>query len=344
MAQQKSHSVLVNGIPLPNIPWEERPQGSGEIMWRSSKNPIIPHDLIPSSNSIFNSAVVPYKNKFAGVFRCDNKVRIQQLHCGKSDDGINWTLEDERIKWIAENKQVEEISEFSYSYDPRVVWLEDRYYVTWCNGYHGPTIGLGYTHDFEKFYQLENSFLPFNRNGVLFPRKINGKYAMYSRPSDNGHTPFGDIHYSESPDLQHWGRHRFVMGPLFGWQATKVGAGPIPIETSEGWLLIYHGVLTSCNGFVYSYGAALLDLDKPWKVLYRSAPYLMAPQKDYERTGDVPNVAFPCAALVDGDTGRFALYYGGADTVVCLAFGYVQEIIEWLKANTIPEKYLTRFY
>lgn len=344
MAQENVAPLLVNASPLANIPWEERPQGSNAVMWRSQANPIIPHDLIPSSNSIFNSAVVPYKGKFAGVFRCDNKIRNQQLHSGMSDDGIHWTLRDERIQWQAENSQVAEISEFLYSYDPRVVWLEDRYYVTWCNGYHGPTIGVGYTHDFETFTQLENAFLPFNRNGVLFPRKINGKYAMYSRPSDNGHTPFGDIYYSESPDMQHWGRHRFVLGPLFGWQATKVGAGPIPIETSEGWLLIYHGVLTSCNGFVYSFGAALLDLEQPWKVIYRSAPYLMSPQMDYERTGDVPNVAFPCASLVDGDTGRMALYYGGADTVVCLAYAYVQEIMDWLKANAIPEKYLTRAY
>ena len=92
-------------------------------------------------------------------------------------------------------------------------WLEDRYYVTWCNGYHGPTIGVGYTHDFETFHQLDNAFLPFNRNGVLFPRRIGDRYAMLSRPSDNGHTPFGDIFYSESPDLVHWGRHRHVMAP-----------------------------------------------------------------------------------------------------------------------------------
>ena len=94
-----------------------------------------------------------------------------------------------------------------------MTWLEDRYYVTWCNGYHGPTIGVGYTHDFETFHQLENAFLPFNRNGVLFPRRIGDRYAMLSRPSDNGHTPFGEIFYSESPDLVHWGRHRHVMAP-----------------------------------------------------------------------------------------------------------------------------------
>ena len=115
-------------------------------MWRSAQNPIIPHDLIPSSNSIFNSAVVPFQGKFAGVFRCDNKVRIQQLHVGHSDDGVHWQLNDERIHWQAENDKVAEISDFLYSYDPRVLWLEDRYYVTWCNGYHGPTIRCGLLH------------------------------------------------------------------------------------------------------------------------------------------------------------------------------------------------------
>jgi beta-1,4-mannooligosaccharide/beta-1,4-mannosyl-N-acetylglucosamine phosphorylase len=326
---------VIHGSPLPNIPWEDRPQGASAVVWRSQRNPIIPHDLIPSSNSIFNSAVVPYQGGFAGVFRCDNKARTMQLHAGKSPDGVNWTIGHDRIQFVPDNDQVAEINAFQYAYDPRVVWIEDRYYVTWCNGYHGPTIGVGYTHDFETFYQLENAFLPFNRNGVLFPRRIGGRYAMLSRPSDNGHTPFGDIFYSESPDMQFWGRHRHVMGTAGGWQSTKIGAGPIPIETSEGWLLIYHGVLTSCNGFVYSFGAALLDLDQPWRVIARGEPYLLAPQAPYERTGDVPNVAFPCAALVDGDTGRMAIYYGAADTVVCLAFAHVDEIVDFVKANAM---------
>jgi beta-1,4-mannooligosaccharide/beta-1,4-mannosyl-N-acetylglucosamine phosphorylase len=157
---------------------------------------------------------------------------------------------------------------------------------------------------------------------------------MLSRPSDRGHTPFGDMFYSESPDLEYWGRHRFVMQPKGGWQSTKVGAGPIPLETSQGWLLFYHGVLTSCNGFEYSFGAALLDLDEPWKVLYRTGPYLLGPHEVYERVGDTPNVVFPCAALVDAPTGRIAIYYGGADTVICLAFAYVDEVIDFIKGNS----------
>src|ERR671919_707718 len=188
-------------------------------------------------------------------------------------------------------------------------------------------------HDFKTFVQLENAFLPFNRNGVLFPRKVAGSYAMLSRPSDNGHTPFGDIYYSESPDLVHWGRHRHVMAPIaWTWQSTKIGAGPTPIETDAGWLVLYHGVLTSCNGFVYSMGAALLDLQEPWRVGARGSDYLLAPHALYEQVGGGANVVFPCAALVDRDADRLSIYYGGADTVVCLAHGHLSEVLAATRA------------
>lgn len=318
--------------PLPNIPWEDRPAGCQDVVWRYSANPIIPRNLIPSSNSIFNSAVVPFQGQFAGVFRADNKKREMNLHRGFSPDGLCWQLDNDPIEWEFADPA---LSRFEHRYDPRVVWLEDRYYVTWCNGYHGPTIGIGYTFDFEKFTFLENALLPFNRNGVLFPRRINGKYMMFSRPSDNGHTPFGDIFISQSPDMVHWGEHRWVMGTKgWTWQSTKIGAGPVPIETPEGWLLFYHGVLTSCNGFVYSFSAALLDLEEPWKVIYRGAPYLLSPQTLYECVGDVPNVAFPCASLYDEPTGRIAIYYGGADTVTALAFCKMDEVLDFLKHNS----------
>ena len=298
-------------------------------MWRYSGNPVIPRDLLPDSNSIFNSAVVPFGKGFAGVFRCDDKKRTMGIRAGFSDDGINWRIEPELIRFATTPSP--EVGTWVYGYDPRVVFIDGKYYVTWCNGYHGPTIGIGYTFDFEKFYYLENALLPFNRNGVLFPRKIHGAYVMLSRPSDNGHTPFGDIFLSQSPDMIHWGRHRFVMGVRDGWESTKIGAGPIPIETPDGWLLFYHGVLTSCNGFVYSFGATLLDLDQPWKVIARGSSYLLSPQVYYECVGDVPNVVFPCAALYDQPSGRIAIYYGGADTVTCLAFARLEEILEFVK-------------
>ncbi|MFW6308892.1 MAG: glycoside hydrolase family 130 protein [bacterium] len=322
-------SKIISGN-LPNIPWEERPKDCDRVVWRSERNPIIPRDAIPTSNSIFNSAVVPYKNGFAGVFRCDDRARRMNIHTGFSEDGVNWEIEPEPIDFKAESK---EAGKSEYKYDPRVVKIEDKFYVTWCNGYHGPTIGIGYTEDFKEYYQLENAFLPFNRNGVLFPRKIRGNYAMLSRPSDNGHTPFGDIFYSESPDMTFWGKHRYVMGTKGGWESTKIGAGPVPIETTEGWLLIYHGVLTSCNGYVYSMGAALLDREEPWKVLHRAQPYLLSPQKEYECVGDVPNVVFPCAALHDKESGRITIYYGAADTVVAMAHTKMDLLLNFIKNN-----------
>ena len=312
------------------IPWEERPPGSDAVVWRSSRNPIIARDAIPRANSIFNSAVAPFRDGFAGVFRVDDCERVMNVHVGRSADGVEWEIDDDPIAFVPADERVDEVRErFLYAYDPRVTWVEDRYYVTWCNGYHGPTIGVAYTHDFETFHQLDNAFLPFNRNGVLFPRRIGGSYAMLSRPSDNGHTPFGDIYYSESPDLVHWGRHRHVLAPIpLTWQSTKVGPGPTPIETADGWLVLYHGVLTSCNGFVYSMGAALLDLERPWRVLARTSGYLLAPQALYEQVGDVPNVVFPCAALVDRELDRLSIYYGGADTVVCLAHGHLSDVLD----------------
>lgn len=327
--------VHLNARPLANIPWEDRPEGASAVIWRYSANPIIPRDLIPTSNSIFNSAVAPFGGGFAGVFRCDDTARRMNIHRGTSRDGITWTIDEEPIVFVGTDP---ELPDSEYKYDPRVIFVEDRYYIIWCNGYHGASIGAGYTFDFETFYRIESPFMPYNRNGVLFPRRIGGAYAILSRPSDSGHTPFGDIFYSESPDMVHWGRHRHVMSTMGSespWQSTKIGAGPAPIETNEGWLLLYHGVLTSCNGFVYSMGAALLDLEKPWKVRYRTRSYLLNPRTQYECVGDVPNVVFPCAALADGATGRIAIYYGAADTVTALAFAKADELLEFVRTDSV---------
>ncbi|MBS4876985.1 MAG: glycoside hydrolase family 130 protein [Clostridiales bacterium] len=319
------------GKSFPDMPWQDKPQGFDKPVWRYDHNPIIPRDLIPTSNSIFNSAVVPFEGKYAGVFRCDNRGLMMDIFAGFSDDGINWNINHDPIVFEPAPGCDPCVTRKEYRYDPRVCFIEDRYYITWCNGFHGPTIGVGYTYDFKTFYQLENAYLPYNRNGVLFPRKIGDNFAMLSRPSDTGHTPFGDIFYSESPDMTYWGKHRYVFGTskTAGWQSKKVGPGPTPIETDEGWLMIYHGVLNSCNGFVYRFGVALLDIDKPWIVKERGLFYVFGPEEDYELTGDVPNVTFPCATLTDADTGRITIYYGAADTVTGMAFTTVDELLSY---------------
>ena len=160
-------------------------------------------------------------------------------------------------------------------------------------------------------------------------------FKLLSRPSDSGHPPFGDIFISESPDMEYWGHHRHVMGRGSNWwESVKIGGGAAPSETPEGWLLCYHGVATTCNGFVYSMGGAILDINEPSKVLYRCENHLLTPEEPYETTGFVPNVVFPCATLQDGDTGRIAIYYGAADTNVGLAFTTVDEVVPYIKAHS----------
>ena len=316
------------------FPWQEPGSGSGEVVWRHRGNPIIGRGPIRGVQGIYNSAVVPCGDRYAAVFRLEDHSRFPRLHVGWSDDGLGWEINGEPIRFTDGGPD-----RADYAYDPRVVEIEGVYYISWCGGHNGPTISLARTADFEVFERLENAFLPFNRNGVLFPRRVGGDYLMLSRPSDDGHTPFGDIYLSHSRDLIHWGRHRLVMrkgGCEVGqwWQRTKIGAGPIPIETPDGWLLIYHGVMDTCNGFVYSMGAALLDLDEPWKVRYRTDRHLLTPEAAYEVSGHVPNVVFPCAALHDGPTGRLAIYYGAADTCTCLAYARLDELVDYVKRHS----------
>ncbi|PIE20000.1 MAG: glycosylase [Proteobacteria bacterium] len=325
--------TTIKGPTLSTIPWQARPATESGVLWRYDANPLLGWNPIPSAARIFNSAVVPYGDGFAGVFRADHKDGRPQLHAGRSDDGLRWEIDDAEIGWVDEGG---EPAPTSYAYDPRVIELEGRCYVVWCDDFPGPSIGLGVTDDFQTFTRLERPLMPFNRNGVLFPRKIGGEYVLLSRPSDSGHTPFGDIVLSHSPDLIYWGKHRWVMGkggPGW-WQGVKIGAGPVPLETDEGWLLLYHGVSGPCNGFVYSVGAALLDLDDPSQVRFRTRDYLLTPERTYETVGFVPNVCFPCAALADAATGRIAIYYGAADTYTALAFCQVDELLTYLKANS----------
>ena len=309
------------GEKILNIPWQDKPAGYKYPVWRYSGNPIITRDNLFMANSIFNSAVVPFGDGFAGVFRVDFRSRDQKLVTGFSKDAVNWELEEKTI---------------FEGYDPRLCLIDGKYYLSWVNlTPQGTTIGIAYTTDFKEWTQLEDACYPVARNGVLFPRKINDEYMLLIRPCDRGHTPYGDIFISRSKDLTYWGKHRFVMSPVKNWEMTKVGAGPTPIETDEGWLMFYHGVITSCNGFTYSMGAAILDIEKPWIVKHRADSFLLAPHENYECVGDVPNVVFPCAALADSESGKIAVYYGAADTSVALAFTTVDETIEFIKKNDL---------
>lgn len=328
------NKIEIIGTSVKNIPWQEKPKDTPNApLWRYSENPVIGRNPVSGVARIFNSAVIPYDEEFIGVFRGEQVNGIPHIYLGRSEDAIHWNIEEEKIAFV--DVQGNPFMP-KYAYDPRLVKVDDIYYVIWCQDFFGASIGMASTRDFKTFTRLENPFLPFNRNAVLFPRKIDGRFIMLSRPSDSGHTPFGDIFISESPDMEFWGKHRHVMGKGENWwESLKIGSGAAPIETTEGWLLFYHGVSGTCNGFVYSIGGAILDIDNPSVVKYRCQNFLLTPEEWYEERGFVPNVTFPCATIHDAETGKIALYYGAADSYVGLAFTYVDEIIEYIKENSV---------
>ena len=318
---------------VPNMPWVPMPDGIVNApVWRYPENPIIGRNPTKNVARIFNSAVMPYGDEFIGVFRGEQTNGIPYVYLGHSKDAIHWDIEHEKVQFVDEDG-----NPFMprYAYDPRLVKVEDTYYIIWCGDFYGASIGIAKTKDFKTFIRIENPFIPFNRNAVLFPRKINGNFVMFSRPSDSGHTPFGDVFLSQSPDMIYWGKHRHLMSPGGNWwESVKVGGGAAPIETSEGWLVFYHGVSSTCNGFVYSIGGMILDIDEPSKIKYRCETYLLTPEEPYEERGFVPNVCFPCATIHDPETGRIALYYGAADSVVGLAFCELDDIIDYIKDHS----------
>ena len=330
----RESKVKIIGRALPNIPFEDRPEGSDVPVWRYSGNPVIRRNQVKGAERIFNSAVVPYKDGFAAVLRSESNAWQPHLRMGWSKDGIRFEVEDSPldIRWLDTGKKSESIT----MYDPRVIRIEDTYYVIWCDGViKYCTLGLAATTDFKTFYRYPDPMFA-SRNGVLFPRKVGGEYLLFSRPSDLGHTKYGDIFLSKSSDLKRWGDHKLVIeSGTAPWCHTKVGAGPEPIETTEGWLVFYHGVTTTCNGFVYSMGGALLDLDDPSVVRYNCKLPLLLPETQYELTGAVQNVVFPCGVLTDAATGRIALYYGAADTETALAFTTAEIAVDFIKSNAV---------
>jgi len=165
---------------------------------------------------------------------------------------------------------------------------------------------------------------------ILFPEKVNGEYVRFDRPIGRG---VGSIWISFSKNLVDWGKAEVVMPPRGGyWDSFRVGASAPPIKTKDGWLEIYHGVKMTSSGPIYKIGTALLDLNDPSKVLARCEEPALSPREDYERVGDVGNVVFACGAVVE-ENGEIKVYYGGADTYLCVATADFAKLVAFTKSN-----------
>ena len=197
----------------------------------------------------------------------------------------------------------------------------------------GTRVGIVKTGDFINFERVSIGSEINNRNGVLFPEKINGRYCRLDRPFGGGESSPCDMWMSFSPDLVYWGESRPVMTTRPAhWDQLKLGGGAPPIRINGGWLCIYHGVAGSCDGSIYSLFAAILDEKEPWKVVARSKYPILFPEMPYERDGRVANVVFTCNALLEDD-GTIKVYYGAADTCIGLAEAKIADIIKACDTN-----------
>jgi len=289
---------------------------------RYKKNPIIKNDDVPySSNTVFNPGACSFGDEIYLLLRVEDRMGVSHITLARSEDGYNFKVDDKPFMESSKDGNFSVYEKYGIE-DSRITKFSDgTYYITYvAHSAFNPRIGIAKTTDFKTVERLEIISEPSNKDGVLFSEKINEEYVRLDRPDDE------NIWISYSPDLKYWGKSKVLLCPKEGkWDAQKIGAGPPPIKTEKGWLLIYHGVRMTAAGRLYRVGAGLLDLKNPEKVLGVSGGFLLGPQEDYERIGDVGNVVFPCGAVVEDD--NILLYYGAADSCVCVATAKLSDLI-----------------
>ena len=224
--------------------------------------------------------------------------------------------------------------------DPRITYVPEleQYaiaYTSFARG--GPGVSLALTRDFRSFERFGVIMPPEDKDAALLPRRINGYWAMIHRPVT---TLGAHMWISYSPDLRHWGNHKIILEARRGgwWDANKIGLCSPPIETSKGWLTIYHGVRHTASGCIYRLGLALFDLDNPDVCLQRGDSWMFGPEAPYERGGDVSDVVFPCGQTIGADGDTIHLYYGAADSCMAMATGSIRSLLAWLDSHSGPER------
>jgi len=306
------------------------------LLTRYEHNPILTaRDWHYTVNTVFNpGAVLLPDGSTLLLCRVEDRRGISHLCAARSANGIdNWqieplpTLEPDPVNHPEELWGIE---------DPRITYIPElnKYAVTYTAfSRAGPAVALALTADFKHFERLGVVMPPADKDAALLPRRFNGYWLMIHRPS----TALGaHIYISQSPDMIHWGRHHLVLPARQGawWDASRVGLAAPPIETPQGWLMLYHGVKDTPSGSIYRVGLALLDLKEPWRCARRGTEWIFGPVMDYERIGDVNGVVFPCGIILEPDQETIRVYYGAADTSICLAWARKSELLKWLETHS----------
>ena len=302
---------------------------------RHAKNPILNREDWPYPiNSVFNAGAVRLADGDTLLLcRVEDRRGISHLCGARSANGIDkWRIDTKPTLPASPRDYPEEVWGIE---DPRITFVPElkKYavaYTSFARG--GPGVSLALTKDFRSFERYGVIMPPEDKDAALLPRRINGYWAMIHRPVT---TLGAHMWISFSPDLRHWGSHKIILEARRGgwWDANKIGLCSPPIETSKGWLTIYHGVRHTASGSIYRLGLALFDLERPDLCLKRGESWMFGPEAPYERTGDVNDVVFPCGQTIDADGDTINLYYGAADSCIALATGSITALLDWLNAN-----------
>jgi predicted GH43/DUF377 family glycosyl hydrolase len=305
---------------------------SATLFTRHPGNPLLSPERWPYSiNAVMNAGATLVNGETLLLCRVEDRRGFSHLTCARSRDGAtNWVV-DHHPSLAYDEAHPEE--EWGVE-DPRVTFVEElgHWIVAYTAfGRGGPGVSLARTEDFETFERLGVAMAPEDKNAVLLPRRIGGDWVLFHRPST---TTGADVWLSRSSDLRHWREPEVVLSRRQGgwWDSARIGMGPPPLETEHGWLVVYHGVRQTVAGGLYRAGLALLDLDDPAVVLRRSEEWVLGPGADYEVSGDVPNVVFPCGLIHHEESDKLFLYYGAADTRIGLATASRADVLEYLLA------------
>lgn len=302
-----------------------------EIFRRSSANPILTHQDLPfQAAAVYNPGATEQGGDVALLLRIEDDAGFSSIYVARSANGVtDWRIEGDPIleyggdQWRYEEWGCE---------DARVIYMpKDKcWYITYtAYSPAGPAIGIARSFDLVSAERISLFPSPTDKDGALLSELVGDRWLLLHRPESGGHQ---HIWSACSADLIHWGEPHCVLTQSAGpaWDAIKVGIGPPPILTDSGWLTIFHGVKQYGSDLIYRVGVALLDRDKPNKVIARSDRWIFQAEAPYEVSGFVPNVVFPTGALLRGD--ELWMYYGAADTCVCLAIARVDDVLAVLNS------------
>ncbi len=324
-ASMSNHSYRPHGMNLDA--WQ---QYAKPLFERSDRNPLLTaRDLPFRASAVLNPGATEQGDDVVLLLRVEDIEGYSSIYVARSSNGVTgWRIASEPLLGYGQ-------ADYRYEAwgceDARVTYVAEEacWYITYvAYSEMGPAVGLARTHDFVTVERIGLLGSTNDKDGVLFPMKFDGRWCMLHRPDAGG---MEHIWSSYSKDLIGWGEPHCVLREGIGprWDRLRIGAGPPPILTDAGWLLIFHGVKSYGNHLIYRVGCALLERDRPHKLLARSRGWIFQAEAPYELSGLLPNVIFPTGALLRGD--ELWLYYGAADTYVCLAVVELDELMKTLE-------------